>query len=265
MQRKQDQLWAIKARDWLEIQEPKSISLWRTALDLGSVGSGTRVLDAGCGTGGASLLAQERGAIVSGCDSAEALLTIARERLPEADLKIGDLEALPFPDQTFDCVLAINSLQFASDTVSAAQELVRVTAPGGRVVVVVWSSEHCDQRSVYDAIVALFEKPPKHRGVFNLSEAGEVEALFPGLSFKARQIDFEFVYPNLEIALRGQMAAGPSQRVVEIFGKDKVETAVRAALQPFVTGSGEVNMQNRLRCVLVSLSRPAGATSTEPV
>lgn len=248
---KQGRLWGLEAQDWLEIQERKSPALWNPVLDAAGVGAGTRVLDAGCGTGGASVLAHARGAIVSGCDAAEAMLVIARRRLPESNFRLAELESLPYPDAAFDVVLAINSLQFTHDAAAAARELARVTAPGGRVVVVVWALDHCEQKAIFDAILALFEKPPKGRGVFALSAPGDVEALFPGSEIEVREIDCAFEYPSLEIALRGQMAAGPSQRVIEIFGREKVETAVRNALQPFVTASGIVRMQNRFRCVLV--------------
>jgi SAM-dependent methyltransferase len=248
-------LWGIEARDWLEIQEPTAAALWISALDAAQVGEGTRMLDAGCGAGGASVLARSRGAIVSGCDASEGLLAIARERLGGADLKIGELERLPFPDASFDAALAINSLQFTSDPARAAAELVRVTS--GKIAVVVWSVDHCDQRAVFDAILSLFDKPPKGRGVFALSSPGEVEALFPGLRATSEEMDCTFVYPNMEIAVRGQMAAGPSQRVLEIFGREKVEAAIRGALQPFVTDSGEVSLRNRFRCVVVDLAASA--------
>lgn len=247
---KQGRLWGVEAQDWLEIQERKSPVLWIPVLDAAGVRSGVRVLDAGCGTGGAAILARERGAIVSGCDASEGMLNVARTRLPGADLRLAELENLPFADASFDAVLAINSLQFVADPAGGANELVRVTAPGGRIAVVVWSLDHCEQKAIFDAILALFEKPPKGRGVFALSGRSQVEDLFRGLSIHATDIDCVFAYPNLEIALRGQMAAGPSQRVVEIFGRERVETAVRAALQPFVKSSGEVRMQNRFRCVV---------------
>src|SRR5947209_6630667 len=132
---KQGRLWGIEAEDWLEIQERKSPVLWNPVLDAAGVGEGTRVLDAGCGTGGASLLAHERGAIVSGCDASEGMLVIARRRLPGVNFRLAELENLPFPDAAFEAVLAINSLQFVNDPARAAQELTRVTAPGGRIVV----------------------------------------------------------------------------------------------------------------------------------
>jgi len=247
---KQGLLWGIEAQDWLDIQERKSPALWIPVLDAAGVRPGLRVLDAGCGTGGAAILARERGAIVSGCDASEGMLNVAGTRLAGADLRLAELENLPFADASFDVTLAINSLQFAHDPARGAKELVRVTAPGGRIAVVVWSLDHCEQKAIFDAILALFEKPPKGRGVFALSAPGQVENLFPGLTIHATEIDCAFEYSNLELALRGQMAAGPSQRVVEIFGREKVETAVRAALQPFVKSSGEVRLQNRFRCVV---------------
>lgn len=245
-------LWGLEAQDWLDIQERKSPALWNPVLDAAGVAKGTRLLDAGCGTGGAAVLARDRGAVISGCDASEAMLAIARRRLPDADLRLAELENLPFAEKSFDAVLAINSLQFAPDPPRAAAELIRVTAPGGRIAVVVWALDHCEQKAIFDAILALFEKPPRGRGVFALSAPGQVEELFCGLSATAREIDCAFEYPNLDIALRGQMAAGPSQRVVEIFGKEKVETAVRAALEPFVASSGQVRMLNRFRCVILT-------------
>lgn len=247
--RKQGSLWGAEARDWADIQERTHPHLWSAALDAAQVGEGTRVLNAGCGAGGAAAMARERGAIVSGCDISESMLAIARERLPGADLKLGDLESLPFPDDAFEVVLAVNSLQFTPDPAKAAKEFVRV---GSRIAIIVWALNQCEQRHVFEAILKLFEKPPKGRGVFALSEPGEVEALFPGLATETREIDCPFVYPNLEIALRGQMAAGPSQRLVEIFGREKVESTMLAALQPFIAHSGEVRMRNRFRCVVTT-------------
>src|SRR5258705_4696345 len=128
--RKQGALWGAEAADWAAIQERRAPVLWNAALDAAQVGPGTRVLDAGCGAGGAAVLAHERGALIGGCDASEPLLAIARERLPGTDLRLGELEALPFDDAAFDVVLAINSLQFTDDPARAARELVRVARPG---------------------------------------------------------------------------------------------------------------------------------------
>jgi SAM-dependent methyltransferase len=65
-------------------------------LDAAAVGAGTRVLDVGCGSGLALVLAARRAAAPSGQDISPGLLGIARERLPDADLREGDMETLPF-------------------------------------------------------------------------------------------------------------------------------------------------------------------------
>src|SRR5205085_684328 len=108
-------LWSRAAHDWAELQEPTALPVWQAMLDAAAVGPGTRVLDAGCGAGGASVLAASRGAHVNGLDAAEALLAIARRRLPDGDFRTGDLEALPYPDGTFDAILVADVLPYLAD------------------------------------------------------------------------------------------------------------------------------------------------------
>ena len=76
---------------------------------------GQRVLDIGCGTGVFLRLVADRGAKPFGLDASEALLAIARERLPEADLRVGEMERLCYADGSFDLVTGFN----LSSTVSS--------------------------------------------------------------------------------------------------------------------------------------------------
>ncbi len=115
----QGELWGKEARDWAEMQEPLHRPLWEAMLNAVEVGPGTRILDAGCGGAGASVLAAERGAQVSRLDAAEGLITIARERVPNGDFRVGNIESLPFDDGAFEAVFAANSLQYAQDRVAA--------------------------------------------------------------------------------------------------------------------------------------------------
>jgi cyclopropane fatty-acyl-phospholipid synthase-like methyltransferase len=70
--------------------------VYEAVFDEVGVAPGTRLLDAGCGSGLALQLAHKRGATVSGLDASAALLAVAQGRVPDADLREGDLEALPF-------------------------------------------------------------------------------------------------------------------------------------------------------------------------
>ena len=81
----------------------------------------------------AASIAAARGAAVSGFDAAEAMLAIARERVPAGDFRVADLEAMPFSDASFDVVTGFNAFQFAGDPVRALSEARRVARPGDRV------------------------------------------------------------------------------------------------------------------------------------
>jgi len=105
---------------------------------------GERVLDVACGTGNAAILAAFGGAQVTGVDQAERLLEVAAGRARAAGVEIdwqaADALALPFEDDAFDAVLSVFGVIFAPAEPAAA-ELVRVTAPEGRVVLVTWTGE----------------------------------------------------------------------------------------------------------------------------
>jgi ubiquinone/menaquinone biosynthesis C-methylase UbiE len=103
-------------------------------LELAAARPGERVLDAGCGAGVYTrrLLAAE--ATVTGLDSDPQMLAAARLKAPSATLVEGDVTALPFADGTFDLSLAVTLLCFVEHPQRAVEELVRVTRPGGRVV-----------------------------------------------------------------------------------------------------------------------------------
>lgn len=95
---------------------------------------GERALDAGCGTGLYTRRLAERGATVTGVDADPEMLTSARLKAPTAKLVEGDVTALPFAADSFDLSLAVTVLCFVEDPQRAVAELVRVTRPGGRVV-----------------------------------------------------------------------------------------------------------------------------------
>jgi ubiquinone/menaquinone biosynthesis C-methylase UbiE len=93
------------------------------------------VLDVGCGTGNAALLAPARGATVTGVDPAARLLDVARARAIDHGLDItfslGEAAALPIQSGSVDVLLSVFGVIFAPDPVTAAAEMARVTAPHG--------------------------------------------------------------------------------------------------------------------------------------
>ena len=105
--------------------------------------AGQRVLDVACGSGNGALSAARRFTDAVGVDYVPALIERARkraaaERLP-ALFEVGDAEALPFEDASFDVVLSTFGVMFAPDQEQAARELVRVCRPGGTVALANWT------------------------------------------------------------------------------------------------------------------------------
>jgi ubiquinone/menaquinone biosynthesis C-methylase UbiE len=99
--------------------------------------AGLEILDAGCGSGPLMKALRGKDAVVSGFDLSPAMVELARQRLGEdADVRVADLGApLPYPDDTFDLVVASLSLHYVKDWNSALAELRRVLKPGGRLIV----------------------------------------------------------------------------------------------------------------------------------
>ncbi len=246
----QGELWGRGARDWVALMEPACVPLWTSALAAARVGTGTTVLDAGCGAGGASVLASQMGADPSGIDASAGMITIARERLPLADFRVGDLEDLPFPNAAFDAAIAVNSIQFTNLPRLALHELGRVVKPGQRMVVVVWDTpESSDMGEVFNAIRNLFDPPPPGRGPFELSAPEVLDRLFAsvdGIRLEAVQpVLCPFEYANLETAIRAHNATGPAQRAAELLGAERVDTTVRQVYQRFIQPGGKVILRNR--------------------
>src|SRR5436305_15136046 len=91
----------------------------RLVVERAAPAAGDRVVDVGCGTGNAALLAAERGARVTGVDPATRLLEVARERAAarglDADFATGDAAHLPVGDGEADVVLSVFGVIFAPD------------------------------------------------------------------------------------------------------------------------------------------------------
>ena len=101
-----------------------------------------RVLDLATGTGNAALLAAGAGALVTGVDTAPRLIDLARDRAVadgvEASFVVGDMQALPFDDGSFDVALSVFGLIFAADATRAFDEKIRVLDPAGRALFSAW-------------------------------------------------------------------------------------------------------------------------------
>lgn len=92
-------------------------------------------LDAACGTGRHAARLAERGHQVIGVDATEAMLSVARDKVPTGDFRIGRLEALPVDDASVDLVTCALALTHVPDLEPVMREFARVLRPGGQAVV----------------------------------------------------------------------------------------------------------------------------------
>ncbi|WP_116450689.1 class I SAM-dependent methyltransferase [Blastococcus litoris] len=106
---------------------------------------GDRVLDVAAGTGNVAVTAARTGASVVASDLTPELFEAGRARAAaegvEVEWREADAEALPFADGEFDVVVSAIGIMFAPHHQQAADELVRVCRPGGRIGIISWTPE----------------------------------------------------------------------------------------------------------------------------
>jgi ubiquinone/menaquinone biosynthesis C-methylase UbiE len=111
-------------------------------LDWLDVGAGARWLDVGCGNGAFTEVLIDRcaPASVMAVDPSEGQLAYARTRpgAKLAEFRVGDAQALPFGDHSFDAAAMALVLAFLPDPAKAAAEMARVVRPGGQVASYMW-------------------------------------------------------------------------------------------------------------------------------
>jgi len=148
---------------------------------------GTRVLDAGSGTGNLSLLLKSAGADVVSCDFSQSALDIHRAKDCNAVLVRASLEEkLPFANESFDSVVCASVLFTLTDTGCrlALSEFYRVLKPGGRLVVTATMPHQQNQNLIHMHLKSLLARHGKLLGL--VSSIMQLPALFKVLYYNSR-------------------------------------------------------------------------------
>jgi SAM-dependent methyltransferase len=136
-------MWALG--DYPTVASELIAGLGPTLVDATGVGPGQRVLDVAAGSGNVAIPAAERGADVVASDLTPPLLEAGRREASRRGVEVewheADAEALPFEDASFDAVVSCVGVMFTPFHQAAADELVRVCRPGGRVGLINWTPE----------------------------------------------------------------------------------------------------------------------------
>jgi SAM-dependent methyltransferase len=243
--------WSARAEGWAEVWAGMAAPAHEAILDAVGIGPGMRLLDVGCGSGELCALASARGAVVAGIDAAEGMIAIARRRLPDADLRVGAMEQLPWEDDSFDVATAVNALQFAADFGDALREVARVVRPGGAVAVCNWgSTEH---RELLGVMRALRDGPGAAGPT--IGDPGELErrAVRAGLRPReAGEVEVPFEAPD-QAALERAFVIDSVGGALERLGEAEVRRRVVEAAAPYRRGDGSYRFENRFRWMVAEV------------
>jgi SAM-dependent methyltransferase len=213
--------------------------------------AGERVLDLGCGTGNAALLAAARGARVTGVDPAARLLEVARARATDEGLEIafaaGEAAAIPIEPGAIDVVLSVFGVIFAPDAGAAAAEMARVVAPRGRIVLSAWLRGGAVAEVVGMArktAMAALGAPPAPAG-FDWHDQDALSGLLAphGFGVELERHDHTFTAPSIEQYLQAELVDHPissaSRAMLEAQGKGDVQAQIVERAREMLTEANE--------------------------
>jgi SAM-dependent methyltransferase len=241
-------LWGARPTDWA-LSEDRQTPTYEETLARVQLEPGQRVLDVGCGIGAFLRLVTERGAWAHGLDASGALLDVARARLPHADLRVGEMEALPYENDTFDLVTGFNSFFFANDIVAALREAGRVARPGAPVVIQVWGPhEHNDLEAMKEIARPFMPARPADAPLEpDYSEPGVLEdmATRAGLTpHDAFDISWAFEFPDEATMRRALVAPAGLALLVGPDREEQFKDALAAGLAKHRQPNGSYRLQN---------------------
>jgi SAM-dependent methyltransferase len=252
----QGQLWGRRPQVWSTTIEQLLRPLYLATLDALRPVAGLRLLDAGCGAGQAASDAAERGATVAGLDASGPLLDVARSRTAGGDFRQGDIENLPFADETFDVVTAFNSMQYALDPAAAVAELARVCRSGGRVAIGIWGDPaRCETEGLFARLRSIAPPPPGTPAPLAFSDAGVVEELLvkAGLEVSGgAEVPIPFTFADFDEAWRAHSSAGPLQKVIDAVGANPVRAVLESVLATDRKPDGALRQDNVMRYVIAT-------------
>ncbi|MFI9561576.1 methyltransferase domain-containing protein [Nonomuraea endophytica] len=268
----QGEAWGARVLDWVQVQQPTIRPAYRAVLDELGPWTGLPVLDLGCGAGEFAALAGGRGARASGLDACAPLVAIARRRNPAGAFVVGDMEHLLFPDGAFSVVTAFNSLHFADDPVAALGEAIRVTRPGGHLVVAAWGPPHeCDAVTYLLDLGALMPPPDVTSSRWDATDLGALQTLLGryGLSLSSwRVVACPWEFSDLPTALRGLLSTGPAAQAISHSGWSRVADAVTASIAPYRRRDGSYLLSNTCHYLIATQTDgapPAGPAPSSQV
>jgi SAM-dependent methyltransferase/alkylhydroperoxidase family enzyme len=228
-----DEGWGRRAAEFAALAEPTNCREYVALHQHLGVGPEDHLLDVACGAGLAVELAGLRGARCAGIDASARLVAVARDRNPDADLRVGDMNALPWSDQTFDVVTSFRGIW--GTTPGAVAEVHRVLAPGGRVGLTVWGHIKASPGAWALSPFSLASTPKveNQAAMVALGRPGAGEAVLTAAGFtdvERVNIPFVFEFADPESYARALATSGPAFEAIQAVGEESfLQTATELA------------------------------------
>ncbi|MFF0065549.1 methyltransferase domain-containing protein [Streptomyces sp. NPDC005279] len=261
-----------RARDWAEIQERMLVPLYEAVYERLEVGSWTRLLGLGCGSGLALLIAASRGASVTGVDKDRERLALARERMAretgvarEGVGHAGDAELLEDPASAaadagrppYNMITAFQPIGCAAGDSEglgpALEAAVERSEHGSAVVLTGWGPpERCATSGVLRVAGRLTDRL-RSAGGWRPALRDDLEDVASQARLKpdgSGRVACPFGYADMESAVRGLLSTGLYTAAVRATDQGQVEKEMAEALHPYRRRDGTVWMPNVFRYLI---------------
>lgn len=218
-----DEGWGRRAAEFAALAEPGNCREYVALHQHLGVGPGVRLLDIACGSGLAVELAMARGATCAGIDASHRLVAVARDRSPGADIRVGDMCALGWEDDSFDVVTSFRGIW--GTTPDALAEARRVLRPGGRLGLTVWGhiKASAGAWALKPFTLATQEKVAHQAEMVALGRPGVGEELLARCGFddiRRVEIPFAMEFPDPEAYARALATTGPAYEAIQAVGEE---------------------------------------------
>jgi len=212
-------------------------------LDAAEVTSGKQMLDVCCGPGMIAAAAMERGAQATGIDFSAAAVKIANSNFPDADVREGDAQSLPFDDKTFDAVICGFGIIHVPNPHKVLSEMHRVLKTGGRVAVSIWEAPNSNNGFglLYSAIKAHADMDidlPHGPDFFQFSTSEKMANALLEVGFsqpKTTTVDQTWEFSDSHGLITGIMEGAVRARAIIASQSETVKAAI---VDDVVTGMG---------------------------